>query len=381
MKLKILFVNGNLAIGGVERALVNLLNGLEGEKYYVDLLLLQSGDAYKKEIKSKVNIIQRDTANAFGPFIPTIINAIRRKDSFTLGLRICLSLGNANLRFMKKALGINKKYDIAISFRPGFCEEIVLNAVSAHKKFAWWHHGDFNITSNIKRQIANWERFDKLITVSQGIANKIIAIAPNLQNQIEIVPNIINIEKIRRDSLEYNPYGKVDRFKIITVSRLSKEKNLPYIIDVAKELKNRRIDFEWNIVGDGEMRQLLENEITKNGLSNFVILQGSKDNPYPWIKYADLMFHPSKVESFGLVLLEAMAIGTLCISASSIGAINLIDDSNGIIIDDSIAQIAELITAICNNQFYIEKYREAGFYTANKYSAHTVIPTFLKVSK
>ena len=88
MKTKILFVNGNLAVGGVERALVNLLNGFDNEKYEVDVLLLQSGYDYENELPSSINVIKRDTADAYGPLIRTLINAVRTRDCFSLGLRL-----------------------------------------------------------------------------------------------------------------------------------------------------------------------------------------------------------------------------------------------------------------------------------------------------
>jgi len=339
VRKKILFVNGNLAVGGVEKALVNLLNSIDRNLFDIDLLLLQPEEDYLSELNVGINIIRRNITTAFGPMIPTLLKSLRQHDIFSLTFRLCLKIGYPTLKLMKNKFGLKRHYDVAISFRPGICEEIVLNVVNATKKFTWWHHGDFNISISREKLISNWMKFDKIITVSRGIAAKIVEFSNTNPHKICVIPNIIDLAKIKSMAGEENPYGGLNKLKIVTVSRLSREKSLPTIIETAVELKKSGMEFEWTIVGDGEMRNNLENAITHNDLTNNVILVGQKDNPYPWIKYADMMVHPSKVESFGIVLLEAMALGTPCISAPSLGAFDLIDGSNGI---------------ICDNKFFVQ---------------------------
>ncbi|WP_289833311.1 glycosyltransferase [uncultured Muribaculum sp.] len=375
MKTKILFVNGNLAVGGVERALVNLLNGFDNEKYEVDVLLLQSGYDYENELPSSINVIKRDTADAYGPLIRTLINAVRTRDCFSLGLRLCILLGKSWFRLLKKSFGIKKSYDLAISFRPGFCEDIVLNVVSAKKKFTWWHNGDFNIAISKSHLLSNWAKFDRVITVSSGIAEQLKLLSDDIASKLAIVPNIIDPETVSEMAGDVNPYRQSEVLKIITVSRLSKEKNLLLIIDIARELKKLHIDFVWNIIGDGDIRPFLEAAIEQYNLSKEVILQGKEDNPYPWIKHADIMVHPSRVESFGIVLLEAMALGVPCVSAKSLGAMDLIDGANGLILEDTPVEMAESIVGIINNQELYVSLCNSGMDTANRYTAKAILPT------
>ena len=73
MKKKLLFINGNLRTGGVEMALVNLLNCIDSSKYEVDLLLIQNGYDYESDLPEYVNCIKVNLDEAQGPFGASVI--------------------------------------------------------------------------------------------------------------------------------------------------------------------------------------------------------------------------------------------------------------------------------------------------------------------
>ena len=72
MKKKLLFVNGHLGVGGVEKSLVDLLRALDYSKYEVDLLLLEGKGFYYDMLPSSVHVMLYETPKAFGPFASTI---------------------------------------------------------------------------------------------------------------------------------------------------------------------------------------------------------------------------------------------------------------------------------------------------------------------
>jgi len=248
--------------------------------------------------------------------------------------------------------------------------------VSANKKYTWWHHGDFNIGIPHEKIVGNWIKFDKIITVSKSIATKICDLDPRLVNKVTIIPNIIDKQNIIKKAGKVSPYQNTESFRIITVSRLSKEKNLSLIIPCAKELKCKDFNFEWNIIGNGDIRGELEALIHKENLTKEIIIRGQKDNPYPWIKYADLMMHPSNIESFGIVLLESMALETPCISVPSLGAIDLINGKNGLLVKSNPEEIAIHIQHLKDNLNLRTEVIENGISTIDKFSPSKVINIF-----
>ena len=122
-------------------------------------------------------------------------------------------------------------------------------------------------------------------------------------DQIVVIPNLIDIDKISFLAGESSPYEESsDVIKIVTVGRLSPEKHIQDIPQIASELIKKDINqFRWFIVGEGDMRKQIEEEICKYNVGNHVCLLGSKSNPYPYIKFSDLMVHTSHVESQALL--------------------------------------------------------------------------------
>ena len=118
-------------------------------------------------------------------------------------------------------------------------------------------------------------------------------------------------------------------------------------------------DFVWHIVGDGPERSQLETLIAENDLKDHVILDGSKTNPYPYMKYADLFVHPSYVESQGLTVLEAMALDVPCVVTKSLGPCEFIEDGvNGLLTEQSPESLAEKVLAILNDKKLYQHIKE-----------------------
>jgi glycosyltransferase involved in cell wall biosynthesis len=103
--------------------------------------------------------------------------------------------------------------------------------------------------------------------------------------------------------------------RLLSVGRLVESKNLRLLLDVLGTLR----DLSWilDIVGDGPERAKLEQQATQQGLSERVRFQGHREEVGTFYRQADLFVFPSRLESFGLVVLEAMSYGvpTLAIRA------------------------------------------------------------------
>jgi N-acetylgalactosamine-N,N'-diacetylbacillosaminyl-diphospho-undecaprenol 4-alpha-N-acetylgalactosaminyltransferase len=102
---------------------------------------------------------------------------------------------------------------------------------------------------------------------------------------------------------------------ILAVGRLSKEKGFDILIKsfAKSDLKNM---VKLVILGEGKERKNLEKLIIKLGLKSQVLLFGKVDNPFIYMKYANFFVLSSRYESFGNVLLEALACQTPVIAAN-----------------------------------------------------------------
>lgn len=323
MRKRLLFVNGHLNVGGVEKSLVDLLCALDYSKYEVDLLLLETEGGYLEKLPHDINVIYHDPTHVYGQAFITIIENLLQGRFSDLFYRLVLMsapyLGDGMYRFLRPLLGIRKQYDCAIAYRVGEPNKIVSLAVKASKKICWWHNGECNYDLQGIKQINQlWKNLDCLVTVSEG-CKQMIRAKFMFEKGIHVIPNIIDITKIVQMAGNENPYLEEKKTKIVTLGRLCWEKHIEDVPLIAKKLLEHGCnDFKWYIIGDGTKRREISEKIKELCVSDYVIMLGRKDNPYPYLKYADVMMHTSYVEAHCLTLLEAMALKTPCVATKTV---------------------------------------------------------------
>ena len=357
MKKTILFINGHLDAGGCERSLIDVLKNIDYEKYEVDLLLLEHAGDFSPEIPKEVKVILCSIDSAFGRFVPCIVKAIKQRDWFSFFFRIYYTLGDKINRYflkkLKKLFGkLKSDYDVIIAYRPGICTELAAFTFQGKKKISWWHHGCMNFSGKDADILGmSYQRMDTIVAVSSSSASLIAESFPDIKDKIKIIPNMIVPEELYIKSRKFEPkeFQKAD-FKIVSVGRLSPEKNMILCPRVAHLLKQEGINFKWILIGDGTEEQEIKKTIYQLGLHNEVLMIGKKNNPYPYIAMADVMVHPSLVESQGITLLESMVLKTPIIAVASQGPKEFIKTGrNGYLVNNNAKEIACIIC-----KFYVD---------------------------
>lgn len=145
---------------------------------------------------------------------------------------------------------------------------------------------------------------ERLITVSQGVADDIVDNMYIKAQSIQLIYNPINISDIRSQSEGYNFADKYLPY-IVHVGRFVEQKRHDRLIEAYAKCK---IDAKLVLVGEGKLRPRLEAQIKKLGLESKVILVGNVDNPYPIIKDASLLVLSSDFEGLSMAILEALAL-------------------------------------------------------------------------
>lgn len=358
-KKRILFINGHLNAGGVERSLVDILKHMDYTKYAVDLLLLEDTGDYASELPSEVKVLFRDIHHTYGSFASSIRRCIVAHDWMCLRLRFLFLLqkffGACALKRVATILLGKHHYDCVIGFRPGICSDLAAYSVQTDRKITWWHHGEFNVDCATYGNMCS--KMNAVAVVSQSCKAMLQEKLPELESKLVCIPNMLDAVAIGQKAGN-SPYTG-DMLHIVSVGRLAPEKHFENIIPVAKMLRDMSTDFVWHIVGDGSEQARLESLIVENDLKDHVILDGSKTNPYPYMKYADLFVHPSYVESQGLTVLEAMALGVPCVVTKSRGPCEYIEDGvNGLLTEQSPESLAEEVLAILNDKKLYQHIKE-----------------------
>lgn len=355
----ILFINGHLNAGGVERSLVDILKHMDYTKYAVDLLLLEDTGDYASELPSEVKVLFRDLHNTYGGVASSVRRCLAARDWMCLRLRFLFLLrkilGSRALKSAATLLLGEHHYDCVIGFRPGICSDLAAYSVQADRKITWWHHGEFNVDCATYGNMCS--KMNAVAVVSQSCKAMLQEKLPELESKLVCIPNMLDAVAIGQKAGN-SPYTG-DMLHIVSVGRLAPEKYFENVFPAAKALRQAGIDFAWHVIGDGPKRSKLEALIAENDLKDHVILDGSKTNPYPYMKYADLFVHPSYVESQGLTVLEAMALGVPCVVTKSRGPCEFIEDGvNGLLTEQSPESLAKEVLAILNDKKLYQHIKE-----------------------
>ena len=382
MKKKLLFVNGHLNVGGIEKSLSDLLCHLDYSRYDVDLLLLEDKGTYAENLPPEVHLIHRDTRKAFGPFFTILRQNLMQRDFTSILFRLVFLLspvfGKRTYRLLRHHLRISKPYDWAIAYRVGFPNEIVAWVVKSKHKVCWWHNGVFPYSkSQTKTLMESWGKMDHIVTVSEGCKQMLMEKVHLEETKVKVIPNIIDIEKIEEMADTASPYPQEEGvLYIVTLGRLCWEKHMEDIPDIASILINRGItDFKWHIIGDGAKYEEIANRIKERHLGCHVFMHGHQPNPYPYLKHANLMVHTSYVEAHCLTMLEAMALKTPCIVTRTIIPQDFtLDGENCLIAEQDIYSQATYIERTMANMDEAQIIVENAYQMVKQhYSANSII--------
>ena len=382
MKKSILFVNGHLHIGGVEKALVDLLSWIDYERYDVDLLLLEGEGDYRDLVPEQVRVLHKDMRQIEGPFWKNLWKNLKSGNLGNVYYRIINSSAKNHkkcLRFARPLLPIKKHYDVAIAFRHGHPAEIVAYILDADMKVCWWHHGSLPDSVHKKRELTSlFNCLDKVVTVSAGCKTLLSTSLHLNPKDVVVIPNIIDSERINALAQGDDPYGDDNRYRIVSLSRFAPEKHLEEAVEAASMLVGK-LDFVWYMIGDGTEFEMVKARVAELGLIGRVILPGCIANPYPYLKHSDLMVHPSHVESLCISVLEAMTLRLPCVVVQSLGPESFIENkANGFLISKGPEAICHNILRI--SEFTVEQLdaiKLRAVKTVDTYfSPKAVIPVF-----
>lgn len=317
---KVLITNIGTEIGGIETSMINFLNYISKKNIEINLLLWKKPGPLYSKILPNIKVIE--------PVTPGGIVGILKSLNFVKLVwyaicKLCTKMGIPWIAFKK----LREVYDIAISYcQNGYSPYYVIDKISAKKKYLYYHHGSYEKSLKEKeRDLKYYLRYDGVIVPSISCKEMLLEHFPCLESKILVVPNLINIKEIEKKSEEFIECDdKVkDRLEIVTVSRISYEKGIDIAIKTAKILSDRNVDFRWRFIGDGEFMEEIEGLIAQYKIKDQCYMLGSKSNPFPYMKSADLVIQTSRVEAHPISILETLVLEKDLI-ASNIPAITSI---------------------------------------------------------
>ena len=343
-KKKILFILPSLFGGGAERVVLTLLHNLDRNRFIPMLALVKREGKYLKDVPEDVELIDLQVTQARYALFK-IIKLLKKERPDLL----FTSLAHLNL--------------LIALIRPLFPKSIRFiaresNTVSENNKRDKYPR----INALLYKRVYN--NYDAIVTQAKAMRDDLeenYGISPEKMHTIH---NPVDIEAIREKTSLGSADLPQDKCNLLAVGRLSDQKGFDMLLRIVARLDAR---YYLTILGEGEKEEELKAQIKALKLEDRVRLFGFCDNPYPYMKSADLLVLSSRYEGLPNVVLEANSLGTPVVAFDSSGGTGEIvkDGLNGYLVKafDEEA-FARAIEKACKEGFdarEIENYIEENF--------------------
>lgn len=271
--------------------------------------------------------------------------------------------------------------------------DIVVSVGQSEKNFLAGIRGDWatvrelHFTKNYRRLAAH-SAFDKVLAVCGDIYDYWFKI--NAYDQIVVLTKEDKETNWRRSdrvvaipnpvSFTTNETAKLNSKTIVSVGRLQSQKNYASLIRAFKHVADSHPDWTLEIYGDGDEKNLLQNEIASLGLADNVLLKGYTADVSRKMLDASLYVCSSKFEGLPLVLVEAMSCGLPIVSyACPCGPKDIITEGkDGFLVPVNDEQaLADRMCYLIENEDRRKEMGKAAKMTSRKYEVENIVQLWM----
>ena len=220
---------------------------------------------------------------------------------------------------------------------------------------------------------------DLVTSVSQSLKDATYKLF-NIKNDIHVIPNFIELDKHRNESLiscQRSIMAKTEERIVTHISNFRKVKRIPDVIKIFYKIQ-QTIPAKLMMVGDGPEKVKAEQLCEELGISDKVIFFGNSNEIDSILSYSDLFLLPSETESFGLAALEAMAWSVPVISSNSGGLPEVnFEGISGYLSDvGNVDEMAENAIKILNNNEVLNSFKENALSVAKQFDIKNILPLY-----
>jgi glycosyltransferase involved in cell wall biosynthesis len=364
-KKRILFVLPSLIGGGAERVLLQLIKGLDKDRY--DLLLIIFEDTIDYEIppQKAVEII--------------CLRKKRRWDFFEVTWKLRQEIGKFSPDIVISALYYANIVTVIASCLRKRSFRILLCEHSYPRKY---------LQEIRLRHIVQWlihmtyKKADKFVAVSKSINQGLSEDFGIESSKIETIYNpvdVIDIQNKSKDPISHPFFNEKNGQVMISVGRLVKEKRFDRLLRAFDSVQKRHNNVYLIILGKGELFGELARLRSELALERRVDFPGYQSNPYAWIAKSDIFVLSSDYEGLPVSILEAMSCGVPVISTDCVSGPGEIitNGKNGVLVEtnDETALAGAMLKLLMNHEMRRQLARE-GLKRARDFDLEKIIASY-----
>lgn len=383
MKTKILFCIADFKQGGIPRCLQSLLMNIDVGKYSVDVLCLSQRGPYNGQmpncrvlkedfIVSQLMIHTKKVQN-WVLFLPALVLKVSRY--------LMLKVTRKDLLYKRlQAIGRRcGKYDVAIAYAEGLPAKVVEQVNAKHKLV--WIHNDYAFEGAIVgSKITDFGKFNTICCVSKATEVSFQHALPQWKDRTTTLYNLINEDYIKQQAEKPFSDERIwndGYLTIMSIGRVCAQKQFHVIPGIAAKMKAKGLKFRWYILGRGPENEvaIVRQNMWLEGVENEVVLLGECNNPYHYLRRADLFVLTSLYESYPTVINEARVLQVPIVANNIPPIYEMLNEDEAVIVSND--DMAEAICALVNDKKRYETLK-GKLYVNNNRSIMNVFYNMIK---
>ncbi len=292
-----MFILPALHGGGAERVMLTLVKYIDRSKFTPIFVLLKKEGKFLGQVPSDIEIIDLQASQARYAIFKIAKIIKKQKPDIVFS-----TLGHLNL--------------LMAMIRPFFSKKIKFisresNTVSVENQGEKYPR----LFDFLYKSIYN--NFDLIITQSEYMKKDLVDNYQTDPSKTVVIYNPVDIENIENRLTKFKKtFFDNKKINLLAVGRLSHQKGFDILIKTISLLDEK---YHLTILGEGEDKESLINQIKTLKLDNRITLAGFTNNPYPYMLYCDLFILSSRYEGLPNVVLETNTCGTPVVAVNSPG--------------------------------------------------------------
>jgi glycosyltransferase involved in cell wall biosynthesis len=364
---KLFFLIPTLDGGGAEKVLVDLVNNLDKDKYEITVKTLLSGGVHKKRLNLNLTYLS----------VINLKNILLRKIIFYI---LCFVFPSK----LTYKIIVKEKYDVEVSYLEGVTTKILAASNDKAMKIAFVHT-DFSTNYSLSKVyktyddcLNSYKKFNRVVFVSEKSKLGFEQIIGQLSSSL-VLKNVVDVNSIISLSNERITEVEKESFLFVSVGRLSNEKGYDRLLDAASRLNEENFSFDIWIIGEGNEREKLEKLISIKNLHNVKLL-GFKDNPYKYMKKADMFICSSRVEGYSTVVSEALILGIPVLTTDCAGMDEILESGQyGLVVENSTEGLSVGMKKILSDSQAFKRYSDLAAERSNYFTMEKNIEEYEKL--
>lgn len=355
-KPRILHLTHDMAIGGTQQVISQLLTHLDGDRFHCEIACIDGAVGSLGE-KLQSNGIK--------------FHVFHRGNGFDLAL----------IKAVRKLLK-DEKFDIVHCHQYTPYVYGIFASIFSGAKVVFTEHGRFYPDSySWKRRLVNpilGKLTDSIVAISAATGRALADYEWFSRNQIKTIYNGLEPSTVSSDLNHWRMQFGIPEGMLVygTIARFDPIKNISMMINAFKEVHGKNANTRLLLVGDGDERSMLENLAREAGVEDSVIFTGFQQETAKLMSLIDIYLLTSFSEGTSMTLLEAMSSGTCSIVTGVGGNVELIEhESSGVIVEsEDTPALASWMSVLATDQ---EKCRALGDEAAKVFNENFSITTMI----